>query len=573
MKLKRVKLALAALLLVMTPVAAHAQAKPTAEGGSASMEAPVKANLGALPRLTPQEVANLPAAPPVRTAFTPQQYAAVKAIAAERSAALGGAVAAPVSSGSGAPETPYAATAFRGAKEGCATYPSAYVPPDMALAVNQSYVVQAVNSCIAVYNKSGALEPGFPKSLNAFVGAGANAAIFDPRAIYDWVHNRFILVLAKVSGSGKSKIVVAVSRNSDPTGGWYIYILNLFYADFNPGDLADFPELGQDRKAIYVSFNHFTTSSYADAHVLVLPKSPMYAGSSFSYFYFHNFSVGGQNIDTIQPANEYSPSDRPRAEFLINSANINFGGGGCSSSCNGLVVWAISNPLAKGGAALPNATGQFVATANNYQLPPNARQPGCSATSGCALDTDDVRISGSVEYHAGSMYASLNTASKSAAGSHVLWFEVQPFLNDNDASSCGSGTNYCPDITGAKILNEDCFNCGSNGDWYYGTLQSDLENNATMVFNYSDASSYPGVAYTTRRSTQASNTMHDSGFYIINGQAFYNQTPVRWGDYSATAPDLSSSRSSMWVAGEYSKGNGLWGTAIADVGYNAITDP
>ncbi len=242
--------------------------------------------------------------------------------------------------------------------------------------------------------------------------------------------------------------------------------------DTSTGDFFDFPQLGQDRKAVYLSFNHFGPSNYIDAHVLILPKSKLYAGTSLgSISYFFDFTVSSIPVDTIQPANEFSPSDHPRAEFLMNSFNINFGGGQCfSSSCNGLVVWAISNPIAG-----PEASGFIVGTANNYSFPPSASQSGCS---GC-IDTNDVRISGSVPYHAGSLYGSLNTAS-GASGPHILWFEVQPNLSD---TGVGCGTSACPDISGANIVNEDCYFCGSSGGWFFGTLQPDLENNVTMAFN------------------------------------------------------------------------------------------
>ena len=84
-------------------------------------------------------------------------------------------------------------------------------------------------------------------------------------------------------------------------------------------------------------------------------------------------------------------------------------------------------------------------------------------------------------YASGSLLGSLNTngSGLGAGASHVLWFQLRPFLDDNRI------------ITGAQILNEDCFLCGGQGDnfmgsTYYGTLQPDPEGNVTMVFGYSD---------------------------------------------------------------------------------------
>jgi hypothetical protein len=568
MKTRLLKLAVLGLALVLTPCAARAASPgaPTVSKGvqTNGVEAIREVNLAALPQMSQGEIAAVRQATPFRTTLSPAQYAAAKAAATAKSNAQGGGnvqSAMPSQPGAGPGQTPLASVGFYGSHEGCG---GSWVPPDQALAVNQSYVVQGVNACIAVYNKSGALLAGFPKSLNAFFGRSyPTHFLFDPRAIYDWVNNRWILVVAdcKFCGTGSQTgfALVAVSQTSDPTGAWFIY--GIHPATMSVGDFFDFPQVGQDRRAIYLSFNHFGPVSFVDAEVLILPKSNLYSGTSLSSInYFYGFAANGNFVDTVQPANEFSPSDHPRAEFLMNSFNGNFGGGVCSSGCNGLVVWAISNPF----GSPPEGSGWIISTANNYYLPPSATQPGCA---GC-IDTNDVRISGTVAYHAGSLFGSLNTAAV-GAGPHILWFEVKPTLNDTGSCS----TSACPDIDGASIANEDCYFCGTPGGWYFGTLQPDLENNVTMVFNYSDASYYPGLAYVSRRATQHPNTMHDNGIFLKAGVAYYNQSPPRWGDYTAVAPDLSSAGSKVWFSGEFSNGAGKWGTVMGANGFNRVVDP
>jgi hypothetical protein len=65
----------------------------------------------------------------------------------------------------------------------------------MALAVNQQFVLQVINGCVAVFDKTGVMQPGFPKKANAFFGLAATAFTFDPRALYDWVNNRFVVMI------------------------------------------------------------------------------------------------------------------------------------------------------------------------------------------------------------------------------------------------------------------------------------------------------------------------------------------------------------------------------------------
>jgi hypothetical protein len=564
---------LLALSLVLAPSVVRAQ---TVKVGSASRgieneaTSSVEVTLGALPQITAQEAAMYPGVPPLGTGVSEAEYAARKQAASAQSLSMTGgslASAAPRIIGGGGLETPPAA-GFQGLKFGCAG--TSLAPPDQGLAVNQSYVLEMVNACVAVYDKAGNLQPGFPKSLDAFFGLNPSAFTFDVRALYDWANNRFIAVASRQGASIPPQILVAVSQTSNPLGGWNVYKFQ-GPAGTLVGETADFPHIGQDRSALYVSFNRFTSGdAFVDARIMILNKALMYAGLGVTYKYWFNLNFGGPPVDTVQPANEFSPSDHPRAEFLVNSFNINFGGGQCSSSaCNGLAVWAISNPLAIG-ASSSELSGIAIATGHNYSLPPLASQPSCSN----CIDTGDVRISGLVQYHAGSLFASLNTASTSAAGSHFLWFEVKPVLNDN-GTTCASGSNLCPDITSAQIVNEDCFECGIAGDWYYATLQPDLENNATMVFNFSNGSNAPSVAYTSRRVTEAPNLMHDGGIYLINPVANYTlgTPPRRWGDYSATAPDLTSAASQVWFAGEFSNAAGIWKTAIGHNSFNQIKYP
>jgi hypothetical protein len=90
-----------------------------------------------------------------------------------------------------------------------------------------------------------------------------------------------------------------------------------------------------------------------------------------------------------------SPFDNPRAEFMVNSFNINFGGGQCFFGCTGEVVWAVSNQFGflSGGPA-PEFTGQVLGTNLKYFESLGAHQPGANFS----IDAGDTRISGMVNY-------------------------------------------------------------------------------------------------------------------------------------------------------------------------------
>lgn len=452
------------------------------------------------------------------------------------------------------------------------------VPSDMGLAVGASQIVQAVNVSITVLGKTTGLPAaGFPKTLNAFFGRPTTALLFDPRATYDWVGNRFIVIADELDRPGSRGFIhVAVSQTSSATGGWWRYRIQMG----GVGVCPDYPTLGFDRSAIYIAANKFRcnttgfTGPFTDAEVWALPKARVYAGLGFSFPLFFNLTANGVRVDTVQPANVMNRSDRPRAGFLVNSFNINSGGGQCFVGCSGLVVWAFSNPLNTTGGARLNGV---VVPTRTYYLSFGAHQPG----STFSISTVDTRLTGEVYYSAGSLWASLNTGcvptcSANPEQTSIVWWEIQPTLNDNDATCTGASLNLCPRITKATVRQQDCYFCASggvnNGSRFFGTVQPDPENNITVVYNYSDSAIFAGTAYSSRRVTQAHSTLHDSGIFLRSGLAFYSFG--RWGDYTDSAPDLTDPSSpSMWYSGMYARANGTWGTKIGRNTFNSIAQP
>ncbi len=537
--------------------------KASANVSLGAAQAPTETVLDALPELTRDVAAAHPAVPRPRTGVSEAEYQARKDAAYRQSLERpSSADTAPrdLNDQSEIRETPGASAAFQGQTEFC----SGLTPSDMGLAVGQTQVVQVVNACISVYSKTGSLFGGYPKSLNSFFGLPASAFTFDPRALYDWAHNRFIVIADEARGK-QGFIHVAASSSADATSSWHVYHL----AQGALGDFVDFPTLGQGRTAIYVGYTNFLAGGGISNVVLYLPKAQLFSGAGFSFFFGFNFNVGGVRVDSIQPANVQEIGDKPRAEFMVNSFNINFGSGQCSSGCNGLVVWAVSNPLVISGSPGPEISGVVIPTARNYSLPPAANEPGKAN----AIDTGDTRISGEVTYAGGSLYAALGTAA-AGPGATVTWYRINPVLNDGNSRCTGAFANACADITSATSINEEeCYLCsgrGASGSNFFGTLAVDSEQNTTLVYNYSDNNTFPGTAYTSRRVT--ARTLHDVGIFLESGAGSYSQS--RWGDYTGVAVDLTNPfLPSLWFSGMYSRSDGNWGTVIGSNLFSTAVQP
>src|SRR5206468_8675821 len=103
---------------------------------------------------------------------------------------------------------------------------------------------------------------------------------FDPRAVYDPIWNRWIITGDSFAVSPTvQNFLMAISKTSDPTGPYFIYIFNVIFAD---GDFFDYPQLGYDQDAVIVTANIFGSTSFKGASLFAVAKARLYNGLSFS---------------------------------------------------------------------------------------------------------------------------------------------------------------------------------------------------------------------------------------------------------------------------------------------------
>jgi len=552
--------------------------KVTGEVGTKESDAAREVVLGDIPLKSITEMA----IPGRFSSLRPQnglsdsEYAALKVAASK---AQNGAIRSKVVSPAivKGPDTPSPSPIFVGVDESC----SNITPSDMALAVGPNFELQVVNDCMAVFDRSGILQTGFPKSINTFFGLPPNnfaigRTMTDPRAFYDNVAGRFVFVaLFEDFPNSRGFVEIAVSKTKDPRAGWFLTQLQVGVA----GQCPDFPALGQGRNGdkfvgvIAVGFNVFNCNTkgfttFHDDQIFFLPKKALYAGTQFSFGLVMDLTLNGIPVDTVQPVNVAFADESPRTVFAVNLLNINFGGSVCASGCNGLVVWSFSNVVLNPGSPGLVLSAQFINTPSSYSLAADASQPFFRNS----IDSGDTRISGTAQYAAGSIYATLDT-NNGGMGSAILAYQIHAFLNDNGDGHCtGDFLNACPTLTGAGVDNEISYGIGGGtiANAYFGTLQPDAERNLTMVFNFSGDNSFPGVAVVSNRVTQAPGNWHDPGIFLCAGQGLYTQG--RWGDFTGTSIETSSQQK-MWVSGMFSDGSGNWSTCIGKNGYVASNQP
>ncbi|HEV8713400.1 MAG TPA: hypothetical protein VGX03_11290, partial [Candidatus Binatia bacterium] len=417
-----------------------------------------------------------------------------------------------------------------------------WIPPDNGTAAGPNHIVEMVNTSWRAFSKTGAAAT----ALIPFCGSGGwwSAVLpagvtqcFDPRILYDQFSNRWVmLAVATRSSPNRAWYLLATSWTSDPTGQWCRWSLDAtLNGSTSTGNWADYPQLGLDSQALYITSNQFSFSGgeFQYVKLRIAGKAQLYNNmcASVSWRDFWNLAdTDGTAAFTVQPAFTFGT---PGVEYLINSR---------SSSGSSVTLWSLTNPL----SASPTLTRVDVPV-GSYSLPPNASQCG-GAT---ALDTGDARLLNAV-YRNGSLWTTHTIASGSE--SRARYLRIDP--------------------SGPTVLEDFAF--GSSGFfYYYPALMIDGADNVYTVFNRSSASECVGIRYAGRLSTDPAGTLQESG-PLQNGVASYEQLDNsgrnRWGDYSGIAPDPADP-GKVWIAGAYVAAMDSWATWIGQLalGTNSVT--
>jgi hypothetical protein len=401
-----------------------------------------------------------------------------------------------------------------------------WLPPDCALAVGPDHVLLAVNSTVAIYTKAGA--PLLKQTLTQwFANVVQGMTIFDPKALFDQHAGRWVLLAVAVNNSAKTSVhLLSISRTADPAGGWLNYN---FDAKLNgataTNNWADFPALGVDSHALYITSNMFAFGGgFAYAKIRVVPKAGPYAGLTAPYFDF----IGMKNADdsvafTIQPCHTFGA---PHVEYLVNSA---------FPSGDYLTIWTITNT----GATPALARKQVPVSA--YNLAPNADQPG----GGTPLNTGDVRVMHAV-FRGDSIWTSFTAAHNWGAGPNraaVQWCQIR--------------------AAAPAVVQQGVFGAG-DAHYFYPAICPDNNGNVTMVFSRAGPNEFGTIGYTGRRATDPLGTMQGSTV-LKAGVAKYIALDGggrnRWGDYNGIASDPANSRV-VWMYSEYASAPNVWGSWV-----------
>jgi hypothetical protein len=326
--------------------------------------------------------------------------------------------------------------------------------------------------------------------------------------VYDSHSGRFILT----SDDFNSRIYLAVSMTSDPTGAWFKTSFQTNTAGVDLGSWPDYPTLGVDANGVYMAC-YAVNSTGNGMTLFALDKAPLVAASPSlgTVTAFRNLFWEG----AIQPCVTFG---NPSGEYCISYNTL----------------YRVDAPL-----TAPTLTPLGSSHIPSWAAPPNAPSQG-----GSALDTLDGRLMNAV-FRNGSVW----TAHAVAQGgkSVARWYKI----NVSPVSLAQSGTIDDPTR-------------------YYFMPGVSVNANDDMVvgFTGSSSSQYAASYVTGRKSSDASGQTGPV-LQIKAGEGGYSDggNPSRWGDYSLTTVDPTNDLD-FWTIQEYARAGNIWGTWIAQVLYD-----
>jgi hypothetical protein len=421
-----------------------------------------------------------------------------------------------------------------------------YIPPDPNIAVGKTYIVQMVNSQIAVFSKSGALLSG-PTALSSLWtslgGACASSNAGDPIVQYDNVADRWLVSELGSSGSAPYSECIAVSQTNDPRGAYFLYSY-----DFGTS-LNDYPKFGvwptATNSAYLATYNMFANAqTFTGAQLCAYDRNAMLAGASAPAALCSTVANDGNflpsDLDGATP-----PADGTPGLFLNFETGSSLRLYQLSPNFTAL-TGTLSQPTDIAVAPFTQACNGGVCIAQ-----PNSQK----------LDSLGDRLMYRLAYRMFGDHASMVVNHSVVAGSSVgvRWYELQaPASTPAQFSLYQQGT-FAPD---------------SAYRWM-GSAAMDGAGNIAIGYSKSSSSVYPSIAITSRTPSMALGTMGTET--TLQAGAGAQTTYNRWGDYTALRIDPSDD-TTFWYTNEYYTRNSPffnfnWSTAIASFTAGAASNP
>ena len=406
------------------------------------------------------------------------------------------------------------------------------VPNDNDMAIsNDSQIVSVINSNIFWFGTDGVGQGAGSSSLDAWAAPlNLSASKYDPRALYDPIHDRFIIVCLNGFDNTTSHIIVGFSQTSDPTGGWNLYAL--------PGDpnndtlWTDYPIMALNEHELFITGNLLRNgepwqTGFEESIAWQIDLDSAYLGGTLDTRLWDNVNFGNGRVRNLCPVQGGSSPVGTNMYFV---SNRNF-----DVANDTVFIMEVTDTI----NGSPQFTVDYGLTDVDYGMPPNAIQQFTQL-----LATNDGRWLDAVIENGNIQFVG-NCLAPSTGLCGIYHGTITDVANN-------------PVVTGA-ILTDSTLDYGYPGLAWAGLSLGSEE--MMIVANYtgtSTATSY-GMFYYDGAGNYSNLIPARSGQSYINVISGVD----RWGDYSGIQTKYDEP-GVVWAAATWGRFNRQGGTWIAE---------
>lgn len=457
-------------------------------------------------------------------------------------------------------------------------------PPDQALAVGDGYVLEGINSVVAIYDSGSGAELA-AASLHSIFGISPFARISDPRAYYDANGGHWFITEVLIDAANlQTRVLIAVSQTSDPMGSYNVYSVN----STSPGVtgcpcLGDQPLIGADANGFYIDTNEFNfvqffngNPAFVATEIFALDKTALETGAAtVNEQDFILPPTGSRLFYSLEPA-----TVPPGGAFDVGHGGTEYFMGSLddySVLTDQITVFALTNtgslasspdlalqhvilpsevygPEGVNSPGLPAAKQPLVPVSQYQQALPLAYQlrhgtcVPCNEFLGVTglvnaheefLQTNDDRMT-QVVFAGGHLFSALQTALETPNGyatTGAAWFAVTPSFDQDTLTATMTNQGYVS-ANGEEVL--------------FPSIGMNAAGQGAMSFTLVGPDYTPSAAYAPLDASNGAGEVKilAPGAGLVDSiDGYVKGTGVdRFGDYSAAVSDESGN---IWLATEY----------------------
>ena len=401
-------------------------------------------------------------------------------------------------------------------------------PPDPSGAVGPNHYINAVNSVLKIFDKSGNLLVG-PTALGSFLGNGTNGG--DPIIMYDHLADRFFV---SQFGSANNSLVLGVSETSDPTGAYFVY-------EFVFDNFPDYPHYSVWHDGYYLTANKSGEVVYVLERDVILNggEDPQIVGFSPPGLVFNPGTV--KSLATSNMLGSDYPENSPGYITYLQDD-----GWDESVTFDHLKIWEVNIDWVSATNSTISDPIEVPLNAFDSVFAPFGSGDLVQPETGQKIDMIGGIISYAANYRMfenhNSWVITFNVDVDGNDTAGIRWVELRN--NTTDAWTVYQEGTYAPDDGNSRFM---------------GSSAIDIQGNIGLGFNIGSPTLPVGISYTGRYESDPLGEMTQTEMVIVDGvgvQTYSN----RFGDYSHLTMDPDGF--TFWHTAEYFKLTNEWQSRI-----------